>query len=187
MFYLLDGYNLLHAMGVLGGRVGPMGLERARLNLLGILVGAHADEAKNVTVVFDAAQPPPGLTAKSDYHGVHVVFAVEHEQADDLIEQLIREASAPKNLTVVSDDHRIQQAGRRRQCVVLGCQAYLESLAKTRRERKAALVDPVAKPPSPSEAETLHWLEQFRDLADDPNLKELFDPYEFLNDEDKIV
>jgi predicted RNA-binding protein with PIN domain len=187
MFYLLDGYNLLHAMGVLNGRVGPSGLERARLNLLGILVGALADEARNVTVIFDARDPPRGLPAASDYHGVHVVFAVEYEQADDLIEQLIRQASAPKNLTVVSDDHRIQQAGRRRQCVVLGCQAFLESLAKKRRERSAVPADPVAKPPSPSEAETLHWLEQFRDLADDPYLKELFDPYEFLKDEDKIV
>jgi len=185
MFYLLDGYNLLHAMGVLDGRVGPSGLERARLNLLGILAGAHADEAKNVTVVFDAADPPRGMPAESEYRGVHVVFAVEHEQADDLIEQLIRKASAPKNLTVVSDDHRIQQAGRRRQCVVLGCQDYLKTLAKKRRERKAPPADPTAKPRTVSESETLHWLEQFRDLADDPALKELFDPYEFLKEEDK--
>ena len=33
--YLIDGYNLLHAMGVLQGRVGPLGLEKARLRLLG--------------------------------------------------------------------------------------------------------------------------------------------------------
>jgi len=186
MFYLLDGYNVLHAMGVMPDRAGHSGLERARFNLLGILVGAHANEAKNVTVVFDAADPPRGVPAELDYHGIHVVFAVEHEQADDLIEQLIRTASAPKNLTVVSDDHRIQQAGRRRQCVVLGCQNYLESLAKKRRNRKALPADPTVKPPTVSESETLHWLEQFRDLADDPDLKELFDPYEFLKDEDKL-
>ena len=32
--YLFDGYNLLHATGHLAGKVGPHGLERARLALL---------------------------------------------------------------------------------------------------------------------------------------------------------
>jgi predicted RNA-binding protein with PIN domain len=181
MLYLLDGYNLLHAMGALHGRVGPTGLERARLNLLGVLCGAQRDEAANVTVVFDAADPPRGLPAETEYHGLHVVFAVEQEQADDLI----RKASAPKHLTVVSDDHRIQQAGRRRHCVVLGCQAYLEALQNKRRARKAKPKEPAGKPQGVSDAETRHWLEEFGDLADDPDLKELFDPYEFLKDEDK--
>jgi predicted RNA-binding protein with PIN domain len=183
MFYLLDGYNLLYAMGVLHGRLGPAGLERSRLNLLGVVRGAHGDEAKNVTVVFDAAQPVPGVPAESDYHGVHVLFAVEQEQADDLIEQLIRQASAPKNLTVVCDDHRIQRAGRRRHCVVLGCQEYLEALRRKRRRPQATPNEPTVKPHGVSDAETRHWLKEFGDLADDPNLKELFDPYEFLEGE----
>ena len=35
MHYLIDGYNLLYAMGVIHGRLGPAGLEKARLRLLG--------------------------------------------------------------------------------------------------------------------------------------------------------
>ena len=50
--YLIDGYNLLHAMGILHGRTGPTGLEKARLGLLGLLKGAYGDEASAVTVVF---------------------------------------------------------------------------------------------------------------------------------------
>ena len=111
--YLIDGYNLLHAMGVLGGRVGPHGLEKARARLLGLLHGAFGEEAGAVTVVFDAAQAPPGLAAEQDYRGVHVLFALGKQEADDVIEQEIRQASAPKSLQIVSDDHRIQQAGRR--------------------------------------------------------------------------
>ena len=53
--YLIDGYNLLYAMGVLGGPVGPHGLEKARLRLLGLLHGSFAEESFTVTVVFDAA------------------------------------------------------------------------------------------------------------------------------------
>jgi hypothetical protein len=115
---------------------------------------------------------------------VHVIFAVEQDQADDLIEQLIRKASAPKNLAVVSDDHRIQQAGRRRRCVVLGCQVYLVSLTKKRQERKGVPAQPIVKPQGISEEETRHWLKEFADLAQDPNLKELSDPYEFLEGDD---
>jgi len=38
--YLIDGFNLLHGIGVLRARVGPQGLEKARLRLLGLLYGA---------------------------------------------------------------------------------------------------------------------------------------------------
>jgi hypothetical protein len=185
MHYLIDGYNLLHAMGVLTGQVGPTGLERARLNLLGVLCGALGADAANVTVIFDAANPPRGVPAQFDYHGLQVWFAVEQAQADDLIEQLIRKASAPKSLTVVSDDHRIQQAARRRQCVVQGCEEFLEALQKRRRDRKPKPNAETLKPQGVSGTETQHWLEEFADLAEDPDLKELFDPHGFLEDEGK--
>src|SRR5262245_47942244 len=128
MLYLIDGYNLLHAMGVMRVRMGPSGLERARLRLLGLLAGAYGEEAGDVTVVFDAAHAPPGAEPEQHYHGITVRFAVDEAAADDVIEQLIRKASAPKQLTVVSDDHRIQRAAGRRHCTVMGCGDYLDWL-----------------------------------------------------------
>ena len=59
--YLIDGYNLLYAMGVLVGPVGPTGLAKARLRLLGLLHGAHGEESAAVTVVF----PAGAATSKS--------------------------------------------------------------------------------------------------------------------------
>ena len=49
-----------------------------------------------------------------------------------LIEELIRNEASPRLLTVVSDDHRIQHAARRRGCVVLGCLDYYERLVQRR-------------------------------------------------------
>src|SRR5205809_7364029 len=121
MRYLIDGYNLLYAMGVLRNRAGPTGLQKARRGLLGLLRGAYGEEAAEVTVVFDAAGAPPGAAEEEHYQGIHVRYAIHQDQADDLIEALIRHHSAPRQLTVVSDDHRIQQAARRRQCTVQGC------------------------------------------------------------------
>lgn len=136
MRYLIDGYNLLHAMGLLCGKVGPHGLEKARLALLGRLCGDHGADAVAVTVVFDASRAPPGAVAEEDYHGLHIRYALNSE-ADDVIETLIQRDAAPRQLTIVSDDHRLQQAARRRRCPVLGCLDYLEERERQRR-RKAA-------------------------------------------------
>src|SRR5258707_1335531 len=104
MHYLIDGYNLLHAMGALQGRVGPQGLEKARLRLLGLLRASYEDQASAITVVFDAAGAPPGSKEEQDFQGIQVRFAVHQKEADELIEDLIHHDSVPRQLTVVSDD-----------------------------------------------------------------------------------
>lgn len=184
MSYLIDGYNLLHAMGVLRGKVGPTGLEKARLGLLGLLRAVYGEEAAMVTVVFDAAHAPAGIPREEEYQGIHVRFAVRPDEADDLIERLIRHDSAPRQLTIVSDDHRIQRAAQRRHCTVSGCAQYLEWLERHRRERRQAARPTDSKPEHLSETEVQYWLREFADLQNDPRLKELSDPLEFLEQEE---
>lgn len=177
MLYLIDGYNLLFALGVLlKGRTGPKVLEKARHRLLELLHDAYGEGSAAVTVVFDAKHAPPGLPAELDYRGVRVAFAVHEAEADDLIEQLIRQASVPHRLTVVSDDHRIREAARRRHCVVQGCGDFLDALDARRRTPPARSAAEPAKPDAVSPEEAGHWLREFADLADDPALRELFDP-----------
>lgn len=174
MRYLIDGYNLLHAMGLLSGRVGPHGLEKARLALLGRLRGDHGMDAAGVTVVFDASRAPPGAVSEEYYQGIHIRYALDSE-ADDVIESLIQHDSTPRKLTVVSDDHRIQQAARHRRCPVLGCMDYLDRTERLRK-RKASAPPPQAKPEGVSKDEAQHWLREFADLADDPKLREALGP-----------
>ncbi len=183
MSYLIDGYNLLYAMGVLRGRVGPAGLEKARLSLLGLLSSSFKEEeAGQVTIVFDAAHAPPGAADVRDYHGIHVRFAVRQKQADDLIESLIEHDSAPRRLTVVSNDHRIQQAGRRRQCNVQGCADFLDWLLSHRKEIRAHPTPESLKPERPTEKETEYWTKVFANLQNDPELKALSEPDEWLEE-----
>ncbi len=169
MRYLIDGYNLLHATGDLLGRTGrPHGLEKARLALLGRLIALHGDDISCVTVVFDARNAPPGAESQHDYKGVHILYALR-EEADDLIETLIRQESSPRQLTIVSDDHRLKDAARRGKCPSVGCLDYLEQAGRPALTRPAA--DGSAKPQSVSAEETQRWLAEFADLADDPKLK----------------
>ncbi len=183
MHYLIDGYNLLHAMGVIRGRPGPTGLEKARLRLLGLLSGTYGPEAERVTVVFDGAGAQPGAVEVKEYKGLRVRFAGRRQEADDLIETLINHDSAPKTLHVISDDHRIQQAARRRHCVVVGCADFLDWLGRKRRQNKRVLPETGAKPENVSEAEAERWLREFGYLEEDPDLKDFFAMDTFPDDE----
>ena len=180
--YLIDGYNLLHAMGVLSRPVGPHGLGKARLRLLGLLHGGFAEEAPAVTVVFDASAAPPDAVAETEHRGIHVLFALGKQEADDVIERLIRRASAPKSLHVVSDDQRVQKAARRRDCVVMDCEAFLMWLDRHRRGRRAAARETPEKREGLSEEETKRWVAEFGDVQKDPSLRAAFESFDFEDD-----
>src|SRR5207247_7725085 len=176
--YLIDGYNLLHAMGVLSGPVGPHGLEKARLRLLGLLHGSFAEESSAVTVVFDASAAPPGAVAEVEHRGIHVVFALGKQEADDVIERLVRTASAPKSLRVVSDDHRVQRAARRRHCVVMECEAFLVWLNRRRRQQGARAGETPEEREGLSAEEARQWLAEFGDVAKDQSLRAAFESFD---------
>jgi predicted RNA-binding protein with PIN domain len=158
MRYLIDGYNLAHAMNLLSARSPASRLESARRNLLDRLALGHGREAGNVAVVFDARAAPPGVPARQEIFGIEVRFA---PVADDLIEDLLAEERTPRQLTVVSDDRRLQQAARRRGCAVLGCLDYLERLAAPPAAKAPPAPEAPAKPQGSSGEETRYWLERF--------------------------
>ena len=176
MRYLIDGYNLLHFLGLMPHREAPKGLERSRGKLLGMLHGAFGDRSDQVTVVFDGRNAPADASLALEHKGIQVRFA---DQADDLIELLIQRESTPRRLSVVSDDRRLQQAARRRGCPDLGCGPFLDALAAGRPRAQPEAKDPAAKPPGVSRLETQHWLKEFADLDQEPGWKELFEPLDF--------
>jgi len=169
---LIDGYNLLHAMGRLTARDGKKALEGARRwLLLQVKLGRTAGD--DVTVVFDASAAPPGAPASEEHDHIHFKFA-HGQTADDLIEDIIHGESSPRLLTVVSDDHRIQHAARRRGCVVLGCLDYFERLQQPTPVPPAPAVEVSVKPEGSTPEETQRWLEAFRDVPDDPLMRDGF-------------
>lgn len=136
MSLLIDGYNLLHATGILGRGIGPGGLQRARLALLNFLAESlDPPDVPHTAVVFDAREAPRGLPQVLDHRGITVRFAAEQEDADTLIEELIRRESAPRRLTVVSSDHRLQQAARRRRAAAVDSDVWYADVLR-RRERR---------------------------------------------------
>jgi len=117
---VIDGYNLICALGILpglGGRsVLPEGkLEEARNKLLHLLVNDLSDAQRHrTTVVFDALEPPERLPNSFTHKGIRVVFSRGYETADELIIEKILAQTSGTDWVIVSSDHRIQNAASRR-------------------------------------------------------------------------
>lgn len=159
MKILIDGYNLLHASGIFGGVRGAGGFEASRRALLDEIAAILGPARAAVTVVFDAADAPPGLPARHTHEGIDVRFARDHASADALIEELIERHEAPTSLTVVSADNRVMAAARRRRCKPVASGAWLLA---AREAARAAAERGESKPPEPrTDAEVSRWLEEF--------------------------
>jgi predicted RNA-binding protein with PIN domain len=162
MSLLIDGYNLIFGTSVESrGRGGA--LERARTGLIEFLA-FRIDRAKykSIGVVFDSANAPPGLPAFFEEHGIDVHFARDHADADEMLEELISRSTAPGRLTVVSSDHRVQRAARRRGASAVDSHVWFaEQRAFSTRAAKVKEVKP-AGPLSAGETEA--WVRFFGEV-----------------------
>jgi uncharacterized protein len=122
--FLIDGYNLMHAAGVVGHRR-VTHLKPARRRFLDWLADATRGRDDTLRVVFDG-QAAPADTGEEIYRGIQVRFAFR-ATADDVIEEELAGASRG-SLVVVSDDSRLHEAARRRGCAAWGCDRFVDWL-----------------------------------------------------------
>jgi uncharacterized protein len=163
MSLLIDGYNLLYVVGIARPKGGVGSLERSRMALLNFLAASLTpQDLPQTTVVFDAHQSPPGMPAVMEHHGLKVRFAAKYDDADSLIEELIRQESAPRRLTVVSSDHRLQKAARRRRARAVDSDAWYAEVTRERRARQKAMPPGAERPAVPLlEEDVNYWVRQF--------------------------
>ena len=160
---LIDGYNLLNASYVASRAHGRTELERARLGLLDFLSTIlDLRHREQTTVVFDASNAPPGLPDVTEQDGMTVLFARDHESADALIEERIAEHPSPRLLVVVSSDHRLHRAARRRKARAVDSDQWLrEQMAAYRRDAKLHSQEEAKPARSPNAIEVAYWVEKF--------------------------
>lgn len=138
---LIDGYNLLFQSQLVGRGRGQGWLEKARQRLIVELTKSLTEaERRETTLVFDASARVDTCArgdrpAKSPtVNEIEVVYASEHAEADDLLEELIRRAPQPKLLRVVSSDQRIRRCARARRAESLDSEGFLQEM-ETRQSR----------------------------------------------------
>jgi uncharacterized protein len=131
MALIIDGYNLLNATDITGQYGAGSSLARTRLALLEFLADRLASTDRRTTVVvFDGRHAPPGLEPVVVHRGITVRFARPNREADDVIEELIRDSTSPRRLTVVSSDHRLHRAARRRRAMPIDSERWFQQFAR---------------------------------------------------------
>jgi len=123
---VIDTFNVLHVTGVLPPELaGPDAVQLA--GLIRLSRWARTD----VRLVCDGGGGrlvlPKELAKGSE---IRLVFAGHGpDAADIMIEGIINADSAPRSLLVVSSDHRVLAAARKRRCSVLTSEQFLGRLA----------------------------------------------------------
>jgi predicted RNA-binding protein with PIN domain len=160
---LIDGYNLIFQCGLEGRSRTPVSLQRARRRLIGELKVGLAEPIRHRTaVVFDATRLPLGesLPIRTD-GGVTVIYAIDHEDADTLIEFLIQKNSTPKKLTVVSSDHRLHKAASRRKSTPIDSDEWFDQITGgSHQSAEHEPIDVEGKPPL-DHLNDVDWMAEF--------------------------
>jgi predicted RNA-binding protein with PIN domain len=168
MALLIDGYNLLHVTGIFGRGGSGTALHQSREALLDYLAVAIDERQRaQTTIVFDASGAPPGLPRTLFHQDMTVHFARGYPDADEMIEQIIEGHQQPQMLLVVSSDHRVQRAARRRRAKLIDSDRWFAELQAARRDA-AATPTPPTKPPGRLSAEQVdYWLKKFNQPRSD--------------------
>ncbi len=172
MRWLIDGYNVMHAAGVVDSRTTRERFRRARKRFLDHLASNLKDLAAETTIVFDAHKPPGDFPVESSYRGMTVIFALSDDTADARIERILARFSTPKALTVVSNDREVRQSATRRKARAIKADEFLDRLPTLAFQRRPAIDAPdpeaVRTAPALDDDERAYWLEVFDAVADEP-------------------
>ena len=166
LWLLIDGYNLVSpgtSRPPVDGRSatrrhgsgGDQWLRDQRMKLLRWLDAMPQAVRDRTCVVFDAKNPPAGVSDRGVHRGIRVRFAVGYDEADDLIEEMIRNHHSAAQLMVVSSDHRLQTAASRRGAESMDADEWLialedDDLKLAVSRHKYATVDEPRLPPGES-------------------------------------
>lgn len=131
IFLIIDGYNLMHAAGYARPTYGPGDLQRCRDRFLKHLQRLLTVEACSLSiVVFDAFNSRDDQQRKTKMGTLQVLYADPELDADTEIERLLKTHSAPGQVLIVSSDHRLHKAARRRRAKCLDSEEFWKSLTR---------------------------------------------------------
>jgi len=151
---LIDCYNLLHA---------DMPPQLAGLDERGLNVALHGSglARAGVTVVCDGS-PKPHSPTPDETGEVRFIYSGPGRSADSVIIERIRQSTAPRRLTVVTDDREIIVAARRRRTRVMGVTAFVKKLDARLRSRPSSPARGSDKPQHPlTKDQVATWMRQF--------------------------
>jgi len=166
---LIDGYNLLYATDIIGQGGNAGTLQASRQALLDFLVDTlREDLLKRTVIVFDAKDPPPGLPRQVKQGELQIHYATGFPNADQLLKEYIEIHTAPRQLLVVSSDHEVQRAARRRRATSVDSDAWYRKVRSQQNDPHSPRGGSLDKPTGPPSAvEVQRWMEEFGTISEE--------------------
>jgi len=129
MTFLIDGYNLMHAVGSVPAGVLARQFDAARGRFLDWLAESPALKPYFAVtrIVFDA-QHATRDWGTTTHRGLTVTFSFR-QTADDLIETYLALDKNPQKIRLVSNDVRLQTAAKRVRAKPMACSEFVDWLA----------------------------------------------------------
>jgi predicted RNA-binding protein with PIN domain len=153
---IIDGYNLLRAVQNISEQTGGI----TDIQICYIISRYLTITKSRGTIIFDGIGPRD-KTVFNNSANLEVVFSGKSKEADDIIEKLVLENSAPKSLTVVSSDRRVKAAANRRKAAAITSLDFWTEAVKKIEQKMRKKSEPPAKYLGISAAETEYWLKVF--------------------------
>ena len=153
---IIDGYNLLRAVQNLSEQTAGV----ADTQICHIISRYLTLTKSRGAIIFDGVGPRD-KTGFNNVANLEVVFSGRSKEADDIIEKLVLQNSAPRSLTVVSSDRRIKSAANKKKATAIGSVDFWNEVIKTLDKKAKIKSEPPAKYLGISEAETEYWLRLF--------------------------
>jgi hypothetical protein len=156
--FLIDGYNLMHAVGSAPAAGTAAGFDAARRRFLDWLADSPPIKAdpSAVRVVFDAQNSTRDF-GTSTHRGLTVTFSFR-QTADDLIEALVSVHPNPQEVRVVSNDGRLRDFARRHKSKPMTCGEFVDWLLTP------VPTTPPGEPPKPDDKPPPDWPDEFDSL-----------------------
>ena len=159
MQIIFDGYNVIHAKNFPGRK--RRSLEEQRDYLIHLVRQYAARKRVNCIIVFDSKYPYS--RQQKHYQRVQVRFSPAHMEADQIIQEMIRQSKNPQMLLIISSDREIQHTAQIHGARILSSEAFLEEeLAPQSFTHPESEIEEDSKPDTPmSEQEIQEWLRLF--------------------------
>jgi hypothetical protein len=166
---LIDGYNLLYATDIIGQGSNAGTLQASRQALLDFLVDTlREDLLERTIIVFDAKDPPPGLPRQVKQGELQIHYATGFPNADQLLKEYIEIHTAPRQLLVVSSDHEVQRAARRRRATSVDSDVWYRKVRSQQNDPHSPRGGSHDKPAGPPSAvEVQRWMEEFGTVSEE--------------------
>ena len=153
MRLLIDTFNVLHVTGVL-----PPGLAGPGVPGLAALIEGSRWSDTPVALICDGMPPsegPPRLPGR-----IRAIYS-KNVEADDILERLIADSTAPARLLVVSSDRRVRRAAKKRGAKDLDSEQFLRLLLE---DRDRARQEPTKthRPANLRPGEVQSWKNEFQ-------------------------